>query len=104
MPDRATEEMTENDQVLQEHRELIVGLGQLVVELFMRVLALEAVLKERGALSPTDLRKMAREMQKAFPSRTTAGAQAELDSFETHNQQSMERLRDLLLHFEGPKQ
>jgi len=97
--------MTKKDEVLQEHRELIVGLGQVVIELFMRVLALEAVLQKRGALSPEEIRKMGQQMQKAFPScRTSAGAQAELDSLEAQKQLALERLREMLVRFEGPSQ
>lgn len=97
--------MTKSEQVLQEHRELIVGLGQVLVELFMRVLALEAVLQKRGALSPSEIRKMAQQMQKAFPSpRTSTGAQAELDSLEAQKQLALERLREMLVRFEGPSQ
>ena len=97
--------MTKNDQVLQEHRELIVGLGQVLVELFMRVLALEAVLQKRGALSPKEIHKMAQQMQKAFPApRTSPGAQAEMDSLEAQKQLAVERLREMLVRFEGPSQ
>lgn len=97
--------MTKSNQVLQEHRELILGLGQVVTELFVRVLALEAVLQKRGALSPQDLHTMAQQMYKAIPStRTSAGEQAELDSLEDQKQQALDRVRSLLLRFDGLRQ
>lgn len=97
--------MTENDQTLREHRELIVGLSQVLIELFMRVLALEAVLQASGALSPEETHKMTRQMHKAFSgTRTAAGARAESDSQEAQKQEALERLREILLRFEGTKQ